>query len=197
MAELRFEELSDDRLQEVLPELARLRIEVFRAFPYLYEGSEAYERAYLQTYAQDPEAVVIACIADGRLVGAATALPLRGEPDTVTRPLRKAGYDIDRIFYFGESVLEPAYRGQGIGVRFFQEREAAARQSGRYDTALFCAVIRPDDHPARPADHVPLDAFWTKRGFHRIEGLTCRFAWKDVGEPRETAKPMAYWIKSL
>jgi GNAT superfamily N-acetyltransferase len=197
MTDLRIEQLSGERLQQVLPDLARLRIEVFRTFPYLYDGSEAYEQSYLQTYAGDSEAVVIACMADGRLVGAATALPLRGEPDAVKRPLTDAGYDVDRIFYFGESVLEPAFRGQGIGVRFFQEREAAARRSGRYTSAVFCTVIRPDDHPARPAGYVPLDDFWRRRGFRRIEGLTCQFSWKDVGSDEQTAKPMAYWLKNL
>lgn len=37
-----------------IADLARLRIEVFRAFPYLYEGSEDYEVSYLATYAQSP-----------------------------------------------------------------------------------------------------------------------------------------------
>lgn len=197
MSEPRFERLTGDRLEKALPDLARLRIEIFRAFPYLYEGSQAYEQDYLRTYGAEPEAVVIGCIIDGRVVGAATALPLRGEPESVRRPLAEAGYDVERIFYFGESVLEPAYRGRGIGVRFFEEREAAARQSGAYTHALFCAVIRPDDHPARPEGYEPLDRFWTKRGFSRIEGLSCRFSWTDVGEQEQTAKPMAYWIKAL
>ena len=35
--------LSGADLDAALPALARLRIEVFRAYPYLYEGSLAYE----------------------------------------------------------------------------------------------------------------------------------------------------------
>jgi GNAT superfamily N-acetyltransferase len=197
MSEPRFERLTGARMQEVLPDLARLRIEVFREFPYLYEGSLDYEKRYMQTYADNPDAVVVGCSVDGHLVGAATALPLRGEPDAVKQPLAEAGYDVGRIFYFGESVLEKPFRGQGIGVRFFAEREAAARSAGHFTHALFCAVIRPDDHPARPKDYQPLDRFWKKRGFSRIEGLSCRFSWKDVGSEDETAKPMAYWIKRL
>ena len=41
--------LSGDDLQAALPDLARLRIAVFRAFPYLYEGSEAYEQDYMRS----------------------------------------------------------------------------------------------------------------------------------------------------
>ena len=42
-----------------LPELARLRIRVFREYPYLYEGSAAYEEKYLKTYANVPESVMV------------------------------------------------------------------------------------------------------------------------------------------
>lgn len=197
MSEPRFERLTGSRLEQALPELARLRIEVFRDFPYLYDGSAAYEERYLRTYLDEPEAVVVGCFLDDRVIGAATALPMRGEPEAVRRPLAEAGYDTDRIFYFGESVLEKAYRGRGIGVRFFQEREAAARESGRYDHAVFCAVVRPDDHPARPRDYQPLDRFWRKRGFARIEGLSCRFSWTDVGDQQESTKAMSYWVKQI
>ena len=197
MTEPTFERLSGTALEQALPDLARLRIEVFLDFPYLYAGSHAYEERYLRTYLDEPEAVVVGCRMDGRLVGAATALPLRGEPDAVKQPLAEAGYDVDRIFYFGESVLEKAYRGKGIGVRFFDERLRAARQNGAFTHAVFCAVVRPDDHPGRPADYQPLDRFWEKRGFARIDGLNCRFSWTDVGDTEETAKQMAYWIKAL
>ena len=197
MTAIGLERLHGQRLLDVLPELARLRIGVFREFPYLYDGSEDYERGYLATYASEPEAVVIGALAEGRVVGAATALPLRAEPEAVKAPLRAAGYDPETMFYFGESVLEPAFRGQGIGVGFFREREAAARQSGRYRHAVFCAVIRPADHPRRPAGYVPLDAFWQRRGFAKLPDVTCGFTWKDVDDGRETEKRMAYWLKAL
>jgi GNAT superfamily N-acetyltransferase len=44
--------------------------------------------------------------------------------------------DLSRIFYFGESVLLSQYRGQGVGVRFFEEREKAARDHGYSQTAF-------------------------------------------------------------
>ena len=42
-----------------LDELAKLRIEVFRDFPYLYEGDLAYERRYLDRYAQSDQSVFV------------------------------------------------------------------------------------------------------------------------------------------
>jgi GNAT superfamily N-acetyltransferase len=100
------------------------------------------------------------------------------------------------MFYFGESVLKAAYRGRGIGVRFFNEREAHARASGAA-MAAFCVVIRPEDHPARPREYEPLDAFWRRRGFAPVPGLICRLSWKEIGEREESPKAMQFWTKRL
>lgn len=197
MSDIRIERLEGDALRERLPELARLRIEVFRDFPYLYEGSEAYEQRYLQTYAANPRSIIVGAFDGPTLVGAATALPMAGEPPNVTEPLARAGYDIERLFYFGESVLRKAYRGHGIGLAFFQEREAHARSFGTYTHAVFCGVIRPPDHPRRPKDYVPLDAFWQRRGYRKLKGVTCTFSWRDLDETSDSAKPMQFWIKEL
>ncbi|WP_430321652.1 hypothetical protein, partial [Salmonella enterica] len=85
--------------------------------------------------------------------------------------------------------LLPDYRGHGIGHAFFDAREAQARACGA-DAACFAAVIRPADHPARPADYTPLDAFWHKRGYAPIPGLVTELGWKEHGEAEETLKPM-------
>lgn len=190
------ETLSGDGLQAALPDLARLRIAVFRAFPYLYEGDAAYEERYLATYAAAEGSIVVAARAGDRVVGAATGLPLAAETENVVAPLRRAGYPIERIFYFGESVLDPAYRGQGIGVGFFDAREAQARALG-LTVCVFCAVVRPDDHPARPAGYTPLDRFWRNRGYRPLDGIACDMAWRDVGDTSETTKSLAFWGRTL
>ena len=73
---LRVERLTGPALQAALPDLAALRTRVFRDWPYLYEGSEAYERRYIATYAASVDSVIVGAFDGGRLVGAATALPL-------------------------------------------------------------------------------------------------------------------------
>ena len=50
-------------LNDYLDAVARLRMEVFRDFPYLYDGTRDYERTYLQTYVRCPQAVVVIAIA--------------------------------------------------------------------------------------------------------------------------------------
>ena len=188
--------LDRSEAQAAFDDLARLRIEVFRNFPYLYEGDLDYERRYLATYLSQEGAAIIGAFDGPRLVGAATASPLANHFAEFAQPFAERGLDIADFYYFGESVLERAYRGQGVGVRFFEEREKAARQDG-FSNCLFSAVVRPDDHPLRPSDYRPLDEFWRKRGYRRLEGFLTRFSWRDVGETRETEKPMEFWIKEL
>jgi len=192
--------LKGEALKAALPALAGLRISVFREWPYLYDGSLAYEEKYLARYADTDGAVIIGAFDsafDGdRLVGAATGQPLIHEVAAIRRPFEEAGLDPADVFYFAESVLDPDYRGRGIGHRFFDEREAHARSLG-CSTAAFCAVIRPDDHPMRPKDYSPLDPFWAKRGYRRLEGGIVCFPWQDVGEAQETEKPMQIWIGDL
>lgn len=188
--------LSRGEVEGAFDDLARLRIEVFRDYPYLYEGDLDYERRYLATYMASPDAVVIGALAGGALVGAATASPLSDHFEEFAAPFAARGLDPGEFFYFGESVLRKAHRGRGVGIRFFEERERAAREAG-FSRCVFSAVVRPAGHPARPAGHVPLDAFWTKRGYARIDGLSTGFSWRDVGEERQSVKPMEFWQKRI
>jgi hypothetical protein len=62
---------------------------------------------------------------------------------------------------------------------------------------VFCGVVRPENHPLRPTDYVPLDAFWRKRGFEKMENVHCSISWQDLDEPQETTKQLAFWQKML
>lgn len=187
--------LSGEEIGAALGDLARLRITVFAAWPYLYDGDAAYEARYLAEYAAAPDAVLVAAFDGDRLVGAATAAPMAHQKDTFRAPFEQRGIDTARLFYFGESVLLPDYRGHGIGHAFFDHREDQARSCGA-QAACFAAVVRPGDHPARPADYAPLDPFWRKRGYAPVEGLVTDLAWKEHGTEDETTKPMQYWLRS-
>lgn len=194
---LTFRSRTGPAIAGVFNDLAALRIAVFRDFPYLYAGSVEYERAYLQTYFEAERALLFAAYDGDRMIGATTCIPLSDETEEVQLPFREADYALDSIFYFGESILLPAYRGRGLGHRFFDAREAHARSFGSYRQSCFCAVVRPEDHPLRPADYRPLDAFWEKRGYRREPRLQSDFEWTDIGLPAPTFKKMVYWIKPL
>lgn len=130
-------------------------------------------------------------------MGASTGLPLADESEAFQRPFIAGGWDPARLFYCAESVLLPAWRGRGLGVRFFAEREAHARRLGHIDWCTFCAVQRAVDHPRRPEGYQPLDEFWTRRGYRHHPELHTEYRWCDLDETEESAKPMSFWLKEL
>jgi len=179
-----------------IDDLARLRIAVFREWPYLYDGSLDYERRYLAHFLEDSDAALIVARAGDAIVGAATASPMSGQDAAFRIPFEERGHDVARLFYLGESVLLPDYRGHGIGHGFFDAREAAARAAGA-QAACFCGIVRPADHPLRPAEARDLGPFWRARGYAPVEGVMARYDWKDIDQPEETSHPMQFWHRTL
>ncbi|MEI7866442.1 MAG: GNAT family N-acetyltransferase [Candidatus Methylumidiphilus sp.] len=197
MSNILIKHLSGKAVEPWIPELARLRITVFRDFPYLYDGTLAYEENYLQTYVRSPESIVILALDGDKVVGASTGLPMGDETPEFQQPFIEHGYEPDKVFYCAESVLLKEYRGRGVYKQFFTGREGHARQAGRFEWLSFCCVQRPADHPLRPADYAPLDAIWTKFGYVKHPELHAHYAWKDVDQSEETAHDMLFWLKPL
>lgn len=183
-------------LDAALDDVADLRIAVFRDWPYLYDGNRAYERRYMQSYRDSASAILVGAFDGETLVGASTGTPLADHADDFAEAFASTGYPLDQVFYCAESVLLPAYRGQGIGHRFFDAREDHARRLG-FTYSAFCAVQRPEDHPLRPADYRPLDPFWRARGYEKLPGAVAWFTWKDVDRQSESRHPLQFWIRAL
>lgn len=193
--EFSYKALSGDQVQPWLEELGRLRMEVFREYPYLYDGDLEYERKYLERYANAARGLVVLLMADGRLVGATTCLPMAEETAEFQAPFLRAGINLEEVFYFGESVVLEPFRGRGAGREFFRRREAHAREAGPFRVTTFCAVDRPVDHPLRPRAYRPLDEFWTAQGYRRRPELRCEFSWKEMGERGPSRKSLTFWLK--
>ncbi len=185
----------------LISDVARLRISVFREWPYLYQGSQSYEEDYLRHFAEAADAIVVAAFDGDSVVGVATASSLAGHTEEFVPLFNAAGYDATAIFYCGESVLLPAYRGRGIGHTFFDYREQHAAtlvDSGRTIThSAFCAVIRDPNDPRTPAHYRPLDSFWMKRGYEPIPGLIGNYAWQEIGDDHERDHSMQFWVKGF
>ncbi len=196
MGDIRYQTLHGAAICEQLQPLATLRLTVFRDWPYLYEGTLDYERQYLETYARCEQSIAVLAWDGAQCVGATTALPLRRAEGAMRAPFEQAALDIDNTLYFGESVVLGSHRGRGIGMAFFEQREAHARALG-LTRCTFCAVDRPDTHPLKPAAYTSNDAFWIRRGYTRQAGLQCSFDWLDLGESAPTPHQLTYWLREL
>ena len=178
-----------------LDDVARLRVTVFRDWPYLYKGksTDQYERGYLSAYVASPRSVLVLAIDDGEVVGASTGLPLADDQDAFCEPLREAGLPVQQVFYFGESVLLHGYRGIGLGHAFFDAREAHARALG-FRWTSFCSVDRDADDPRRPPGYRSNDSFWHKRGYARLPGMTAHLSWNEVGGG-QGMHALTFWLR--
>lgn len=189
--------LTGSAILPFLPALARLRIKLFREWPYLYEGSLDYESRYLQTYSRSARSLFVLAVDQGRIIGCATAVPMSDQAAEYRAPLQAAGYEADQILYFGESLLDIDYRSRGLGHLFFDARERYARSLTGICHTLFCAVERSDSDPRRPAQARSLVEFWQGRGYRRLAQLSTRFSWREIGQEHETAQQMAYWQRPV
>lgn len=188
-------QLSGGKASAYVEDLARLRLQVFREYPYLYDGDMAYEVAYVDTFLQAQRNFMVVVKDGDSVVGASTGLPLVEETDNIKSPFLEAGWDITKVFYFGESVLLPGYRRKGFGKQFFELREQFARTLG-FSTLAFCAIVRPGHHPGRPEGYQPLDPLWRSQGFQPAD-LHCMISWKEAKEAEESAKSLQFWTKYL
>lgn len=189
--------VSGQGIEQYLSDLALLRIEIFREYPYLYDGSVGYEEKYLSTYISSKGSIAVLVFDDDQLVGASTGLPLVDETDEFKKPFLAHGIDPKTVFYCGESILKKKYRGKGIYSVFMNEREAHAKRLGKFDLICFCAVSREKHHPLKPKDYIPLDEIWNKYGYKKVPFLKTNYFWKDIDKDEETPKEMIFWIKNL
>jgi GNAT superfamily N-acetyltransferase len=181
-----------DAIHPFLHDMAHLRMEVFREWPYLYDGDHAYEQRYLHKYISTPDALVVVATIQDKVVGVSTGLPLHFAESALQAPFHAHHENVSQWFYFGESVLLSDFRGHGIGKAFFDAREQHARERG-YHHICFCAVEREQTHPLRPADYHSLDGLWTKRGFAKQPHLQATLGWLDIDQPHDTDKTLTFW----
>jgi len=195
-ANLNLHTLCGEQLLPFLDEIARLRIAVFHDWPYLYQGDLAYERDYLAAYAATADAVCVIAQAGQDVVGASTGLPLSADGPAFQQPFIQAGMDPAQVFYFGESVLLPHYRGRGIGHAFFDAREKHARALGIFSLTAFCSVDRDENDSRRPANYRSNELFWRKRGYTCQPDMRMFLDWEEI-ERGQTTHSLTFWTRKL
>ncbi len=194
---IKIETFIGENVEPYIPEIAKLRIEVFRDWPYLYDGDLENEKKYLKKFSNCSESVFVVAFDGKKVIGIASGLPLWAESDIFLKPFLDNGIDVNDYFYCSESLLKKNYRRQGIGHMFFDKREAHAKSYGKYSHLCFCAVQRDKNDPRKPEDHYQLDSFWAKRGFEKQPNLVVNSSWKEIGASEKSVQSLAYWIKKI
>lgn len=188
--------LTGAAIADVLDDLASLRLDIFLEFPYLYRGRREDELKYLNTYAEAPDACVIVAYDGQAVIGAATGMPLIHEDASTLAAFAGTTFPLNDVYYVGELLFRPAYRNGGLGHKLLARLESHIRSLGRYRKLTCATVERPDDHPLRPPDYIPITRFLARTGFTRLPGVTTNFIWRETdGIVRD--HPMQFWSREL
>jgi hypothetical protein len=182
----------EEELKAAVHDVARLRMEVFKEHPYLYDGSLEYEMEYLGPFAASQSSMLVIAKLGDKIIGCITGTPLCEAGSDCQMPFTKAGTSTDSIFYLGEIVLLKEFRVQGIGAKMYVLFEKYVRDQKKFDQIAMCEVVREEKH-----DYFKLDTFWSKRQFVKYPKLTTQFAWKELGKEEKIFHTMVYWIKKF
>ncbi|MFZ2949700.1 MAG: GNAT family N-acetyltransferase [Desulfuromonadaceae bacterium] len=188
--------LTGAAIADCLDDVATLRLDIFQEYPYLYQGRREDELNYLGTYAEAPDACVILASDGSAIIGAATGMPLIHEDVQMVDAFAGTTFPLNEIYYIGELLFRPAYRNCGLGQKLLARLESHIHPLGRYHRFTCATVERPDDHPSRPHDYIPVTRFLARTGFVRLPGVTTHFIWRETdGVKRD--HPMQFWSKEL
>ena len=197
MTQHTFDVLTGNEITEAIDEIARLRIDIFAEYPYLYDGCVSYEVEYLRKFASTKQSFMVVMKDKGEIVGALTGLPLAHEQPAVRRPFTTSMYPLNSTFYFSEVLMYPAYRGNGYASKLFKLAEQYVGQLCTYTYIALATVVREANHLKRPSAYRPLDGMWQHFGYKPLANHICIMDWQEHGDDHETAKPLMFWIKSL
>lgn len=123
VVDLRILCLKGSQIVPYIPDLAKLRLDVFHEYPYLYAGDMEYEINYLKTYIESPESIMVVILDDGKVIGASTAIPLEYETAECQKPFFDNNIKIQDVFYLGESFCYLLIVGEGF-ISTFSKKES-------------------------------------------------------------------------
>jgi GNAT superfamily N-acetyltransferase len=188
--------LSGADVADALDDLATLRLAIFPEYPYLYQGRREDELTYLATYAEAPDACAILAYDGLTVIGVATGMPLFHEDAQMLDAFAGTTFTLNEIYYVGELLFRPAYRNCGLGQKLLARLEHYIQSLGTYRKLTCATVVRPEDHPMRPFDYIPITRFLARTGFTRLSGVTTSFMWLETDDVKQN-HPMQFWIKNL
>ncbi|WBF66921.1 GNAT family N-acetyltransferase [Desulfovibrio subterraneus] len=184
---------------ELLPHLeslADLRLTIFCEFPYLYQGDKSHELDYLKVYAESPDAMAIMGWEGEAVAGAVTGVPLASEAAEFTAGFAGTAYPVEQGYYIGELLFHRQFRGGGRGSVLLEQAEAHVRSLNRFRYLACATVVRPDNHPMRPSDFVPIERFLQRHAYDRMDGVTTMMQWPELGGA-SLEHVMQFWVKEL
>lgn len=195
MTDIHVRAFTGSGLKPYLHSVAKLRMEVFKDFPYYEEPDLDRETHYLRKIVTHKETIGVLIFDNTTLVGVSLGSPLSIEEPAIQKPFIDRKLPVDAYFFFDDSALLKQYRGRGIGHHFFDARENHVAHFKKYQHICFCV---PDCLESKyPKDYIPLHDFWRKRGYVHHPEIQCKLLWKDLNQTQPSEHPLNFWIKDF
>ncbi|MDX8430405.1 MAG: GNAT family N-acetyltransferase [Candidatus Algichlamydia australiensis] len=186
--------------KEILPylrELARLRMVVFKEWPYLYDGSYDGEEKYLQIYAETQNALFILAIEGGTVIGAVTGIPVSESMEEVQEVFLKKNLPMNKVYYLGEIMLLKEFRNKGTGKKMYLAFEKFLKELKKFEKVVLCEIFRDKSDKRMPTEYKSLTTFWESLGYKRLPNLEASFSYKEMGLSKESSHAMHFHEKNL
>jgi len=190
--------IAPEDIHSYVEDIARLRVTVFKEYPYLYDGNFDDELLYAQKFVNSPNSLVCLLFDKNKVVGALTGLPLAYE-DVLIRDTweQNSNTPLSSVYYFSEMLMYSEYRKHGYGSKLFVTGENCVKQYSSFDTITLITIHRNNNHPLQPTSYKPLDHFCEIHGYTKHDDITCIISWKEIGASEASQNELIYWSKIL
>lgn len=181
--------------------VSEMRIKEFENYPYLYKGNFEYEKNYMTGFANDPKSCLGIAKNGDTIVGISTGMPLKSDAEILKDAelvYKKADKDPTLYYYFGEFIVHPQFRGQGISKQLAIDMEAFAKNYG-FSKICLLTVIRSVNDPRKPTNYIGTDHVWRALGF-TTDQQTIDYHSPTIlesGEVKDIMNPMQFWSKDI
>ena len=181
--------------------ISKLRIEVFREFPYLYNGDIEYEMKYMKDYTSDQKGMIAVAWKEGEIAGISTGIPLISESEIVAEAhdaFKSHNINSKDCYYYGEIIVLPKFRGLGITSKLYEAQDEIIKKWG-FKHACILTVVRESDHPLKPKAYKSLDNMWSHLGFFK-NNIRVEFHWPTIqhdGSTKDVKNTLEFWTKDM
>jgi hypothetical protein len=187
--------LTGKEAKEYLPQIANIRINMFKEFPYLYKGSLEDEKIYLDTYFNSKDTIILLAFDKQRLIAFSNSIPLEQEMDEIKQPFIKNNIDIKKYLYIGEMMIYPEHRNKNLFNIMYKFHEDNAKSI--YSNIVFMSVTRSRNHPSKPRNYRPLDILWKHNGYQELNKIKINLSWKQIDTNKLEENKLSVWSKKL
>lgn len=193
--------LTNQEVTPLLPFVASLRINVFREYPYLYDGNFKEEMDDLEHCAQLPHNAIAIAYHKNTPIGFLYGIPLVEFQSHFENPVidlfKEKNLQPETCYYFADVIILPEHRGNHLTKKLFDVLEAYAQENG-YSSASFITENH-EVHPLKPVDYKSLAPLWTYLQYKKT-GLQSEGSWQ-THQPDGSIKKQKHladiWFKQL